>query len=592
MTSPFATYRAPPDPSVMDEEETGFLSTLYNKYALPFVGSIVGPAVDNFSTPGRTPIQKATHFAGDVANIAAPVTAALVGYSPETEAAVFPKGAQIGSSARSNLMNLYKDDPIKAKYMSNQFGRTDDPYWEYLSREGSEKQKKDYLLDLVERMTPGMNATGPESRLLANQLRSDEHIRRQNPTIRTWQGRRNNLADESEMVDSLPSTAKEKWIADNRFRRSDEKLRAEKLFRETASSDDLLAAFRDRYKDVKTLGYTAPNLKHLNENDTALKEIGKNPAGMSIADRFKFGIPAMKKRYSAEVTPYHSVTDESGNSIADIVQLKTPKSLKNEGDYMEHSVGGYANSNGYGLGGGMEAIKKGDVQIYSARDPKTGKPSLTFEVDGKTGDIVQIKGPQNSTQWTPEQVKAIDSFMEKTGYSVADHPVYTGWDKATDYFPDELREKYSAKMKPLDKKKLTEDEDPYYYEHDNNGEEWGLQQEANAHNNFGQNDNFYAEQEARVNNIELRAVEGGLGEISEDEGFQLLQRFANLGDAHITPDQRVLRDELRQHYLAAARRDGDFLTYGGREDLQRLDNGTLSLDGLLTLFLTRNDIPF
>jgi hypothetical protein len=590
MASIFDTYREP-NPSVTDEEEqAGFLSTLYNKLAMPLIGGVVGPAVDNFSNPNRSPIQKATHFAGDVANIVAPVTAALTSYSPEAEAAIFPKGAQIGSSSRSNLMSLFKDDPIKAKYVSNQFGRTDDPYWEYLSREGTEKEKKDYLLDIVERMTPGMNATGPESRLLSKQLASDKHIRLANPTIRTWQGRRNNLADESEIVESLPSTEKEKWIAHNRFTRSDEKLRAEKLFRETASSDDLLSAFRDRYKDVKTLGYTAPNLKHLNENDTALKEIGKNPTGMSIADRFKFGIPAMKKRYSAEVTPYHSVTDESGNSIADIVQLKTYKSLKNEGDYMEHSVGGYSNNDGYGLGGGMEAIKSGDVKIYSARDPKTGKPNLTFEVDGKTGDIVQIKGPQNSTEWTPEQIKAIDSFMEKTGYSVADHPIYTGWDKATDYFPNELKEKYSSKMKPLGKKKLTEDEDPYYYEHDGNPEEWGLQQEAGAHN--GQNDNFYAQQEARVDNIELRAVEGGLGEISENEGAQLLHRFANLGDAHITPDQRELRNELQQYYLAEARRDGDFLTYGGREDLQRLDNGTLSLEGLLNLFFTRNDIPF
>jgi hypothetical protein len=80
------------------------------------------------------------------------------------------------------------------------------------------------------------------------------------------------------------------------------------------------------------------------------------------------------------------------------VKITDPLGLVIEGGAMNHSINRYASKGGYGHGG-LDAFLKGTAEVYSLRNPKTGRPLVTMEVfKYGNGDrwITQIKGPSNS----------------------------------------------------------------------------------------------------------------------------------------------------------------------------------------------------
>ncbi len=80
------------------------------------------------------------------------------------------------------------------------------------------------------------------------------------------------------------------------------------------------------------------------------------------------------------------------------VKITDPIGLVIEGGAMNHSINRYASKGGYGHGG-LDAFLKGTAEVYSLRNPQTGRPLVTMEVfKYGNGDrwITQIKGPSNS----------------------------------------------------------------------------------------------------------------------------------------------------------------------------------------------------
>jgi len=85
-------------------------------------------------------------------------------------------------------------------------------------------------------------------------------------------------------------------------------------------------------------------------------------------------------------------------------QITLPKFTQIEGSAMGHSVGGYSSGDSYNLGG-KKAFLTGEAQVYSLRNSKTGKPSITVEIQNdrpvKVGEVSNpringISGEKNS----------------------------------------------------------------------------------------------------------------------------------------------------------------------------------------------------
>lgn len=80
------------------------------------------------------------------------------------------------------------------------------------------------------------------------------------------------------------------------------------------------------------------------------------------------------------------------------VKITNPVGLVLEGGAMNHSINRYASKGNYSHGG-LEAIQQGRAEVFSLRDPSTGRPVVTMDVEVfPNGDrrITQIKGPSNS----------------------------------------------------------------------------------------------------------------------------------------------------------------------------------------------------
>ncbi len=462
------TNNKPESNSVMDMGDPSAASQLQNLW-----GNLIGHPINNIVS-SKTPQEAALRTGATAAELGMKLGTALLGYSPEAEGAIFPKGSQIGGAVRGNLMSLYKDDPVLGKYFSNQFGRVDDPVWEYLSKNGTESEKVQYLMKLNRDFTPGGRFTQLETDKIGSNV-INQDIATQKPFLFASDG-----------------------------------------------SENILQQLRDAYKNVKTIHYNAPtphpDLKMAQE---ALEDIGKNYRGSSIIDRFNKGLIAAKNKYSRETTPYYTITDEKNLPVANIVQLKTRDSLRNEGNWMDHSVGGYADDPDYSLGGGLDSIKDGTVQIYSARHPKTGKPLLTFEVDGKSGDIVQIKKASNGTNFNSLDESIIDSFIGKTGFNIVDHPVYGAWEQITNYLPASIRTKYKDRMKSRDVD---------YYPEESYDEGAHLEEMERLAN-------------ARFDDITRRFVEGGRNEIDTQDNIQLYEELTRRG-INNQQDQELLREVI------------------------------------------------
>jgi hypothetical protein len=136
-----------------------------------------------------------------------------------------------------------------------------------------------------------------------------------------------------------------------------------------------------------------------------------------------------------------------------------------EGAMMGHSVGGYSRTGPYGLGkkegGGKAAFNSGLAQVYSLRNSRTGKPSITVEMTG-IGDgplrITEIYGYKNGVpspdEWdsvfklAKEQRVDPSDMLENRGYGrdsngeelpkrfpVPWRQLYTGYLRAADEAP-------------------------------------------------------------------------------------------------------------------------------------------------------------
>lgn len=82
-----------------------------------------------------------------------------------------------------------------------------------------------------------------------------------------------------------------------------------------------------------------------------------------------------------------------------VQKLTTEGQLDAEGEAMQHCVGSYCTE-----------VKKGNVEIYSIRDPK-GYPHVTIEYDPNSRYVKQIKGKQNDEP-APKYKPYIDTFLE------------------------------------------------------------------------------------------------------------------------------------------------------------------------------------
>lgn len=141
-----------------------------------------------------------------------------------------------------------------------------------------------------------------------------------------------------------------------------------------------------------------------------LERYGDFDAIVTAAER---GKPVPKEYWlDRGVTPLVSVGDKRWVRIVD------PEYTRLESAHMGHSVRGYADNDRYGVGSrGPTAILDGSAQIYSLRDAKTGKPSVTVEVEtvpGELPEITQIKGPRNARP-SDEDMDAIFALFDKLG---------------------------------------------------------------------------------------------------------------------------------------------------------------------------------
>jgi hypothetical protein len=107
-------------------------------------------------------------------------------------------------------------------------------------------------------------------------------------------------------------------------------------------------------------------------------------------------------------------------------KITNPLYTELEGALMDHSVGGYANTGSYNLGG-RKAIESGRAGVFSLRNNQTGRPRVTVEIDYSDPDrpkpTKHMYGPQNSAI----QAKDFDNLFtlfDEVGVFPQDLPQY------------------------------------------------------------------------------------------------------------------------------------------------------------------------
>jgi hypothetical protein len=126
--------------------------------------------------------------------------------------------------------------------------------------------------------------------------------------------------------------------------------------------------------------------------------------GDAVIAALEKGNSIPKKFYAEGVTPI------KGLEKVGWVTVDTPFAVKLEGAAMKHSVDGYAEKGGYGIGG-REAFLEGKAKVYSLR-PDMGKPVTTVEarMDPDGLFLSQVKGPFNSVPTPEEKQKVFELF--------------------------------------------------------------------------------------------------------------------------------------------------------------------------------------
>lgn len=89
-----------------------------------------------------------------------------------------------------------------------------------------------------------------------------------------------------------------------------------------------------------------------------------------------------------------------------VQKLTTPLQLEDEGEQMQHCVGGYC-----------AEVEAGDTVIYSLRDPQ-GDPHATMEIKAGSSRFEQVQGKQNRDP-KPEYQERIDEFARAEGIKPA-----------------------------------------------------------------------------------------------------------------------------------------------------------------------------
>jgi hypothetical protein len=105
-----------------------------------------------------------------------------------------------------------------------------------------------------------------------------------------------------------------------------------------------------------------------------------------------------------------------------VQQLETSEQLDDEGEAMQHCVGGYC-----------EQVEHGAVEIFSLRDPK-GRPHVTIEFDPGLNIVKQVRGKQNADP-TPEYQERVDKFLASDALPAMDPDVkeiYDAMESETD----------------------------------------------------------------------------------------------------------------------------------------------------------------
>ena len=107
-------------------------------------------------------------------------------------------------------------------------------------------------------------------------------------------------------------------------------------------------------------------------------------------------------------------------------KITNPLYTELEGALMDHSVGGYAETGKYNLGG-RRAIESGRAGVFSLRNNQTGRPRVTVEIDFMDPDrpkpTKHMYGPQNSAI----QAKDFDNLItlfDEVGVLPQDLPQY------------------------------------------------------------------------------------------------------------------------------------------------------------------------
>ena len=127
-------------------------------------------------------------------------------------------------------------------------------------------------------------------------------------------------------------------------------------------------------------------------------------------------------------------------------RITNPLYTKLEGALMDHSVGGYAKTGEYNLGG-RKAIESGRAGVFSLRNNQSGRPRVTVEIDFKDPDrplpTKHQYGPQNSAI-QPKDYDNLFTLFDEVGVLTQDLPQHlqpaykefkqTGVSRLDDYY--------------------------------------------------------------------------------------------------------------------------------------------------------------
>ena len=134
-------------------------------------------------------------------------------------------------------------------------------------------------------------------------------------------------------------------------------------------------------------------------------------------------------------------------------RITDPMYTELEGAMMGHSVGGYSRTDPYGLGkkegGGKAAFNSGLAQVYSLRNSRTGKPSITVEMTG-IGDgplrITEIYGYKNGVP-SPDEWDSVFKLAKEQRVDPSDMLENRGYGR--DYNGEELPERFPVPWRQL-----------------------------------------------------------------------------------------------------------------------------------------------